>query len=507
MSHTQVSTSFWRDSQPDINYSQLQQDITVDVAIVGGGITGLTTALLLQRSGVKVALLEASTLGSGVTGYTTAHLTEVLDTRYKTLLSDFEEDVAQLVAASHRSAIERIADLVVEEQIDCDFQRLPGYLYSESEEDLSTLEAEVEAAHQLGVRATLTSEVPLPFPVKAGIIFPEQAQFHATKYVNGLAKAFVRLGGQIFENTRVLDVTFNSENARVYTQLNTVTARYVVLATHTPIHDLKRLSELAIFATKVSPYRSYVLGVRLNSPLPQGLFWDTAEPYHYTRTYTDASGELAIIGGADHRTGEMADTEEPYQRLEAYARSHYDVASIDYRWSAQLYEPIDGLPFIGQSPINSQLYLATGFSGNGMTFGTLAAMLIADQILGRKNPWTQLYDANRIKPLASAQQFIAHNVDVATRFIADRFKADAHQLSQVAFDEGKILDIEGKQVAAYRDPEGNIQTLSAVCTHLGCIVEWNIAEKSWDCPCHGGRYSTSGQVLNGPPIEPLEPLS
>lgn len=506
MSHSKALTSFWRTTQQSAKYPQLHQDIAVDVAIVGGGITGLTTALLLLRSGLSVAVIEASNLGSGVTGATTAHLTEVLDTRYKTLISDFEEDAAQLAAASHRSAIERIADLVAEEKIDCDFQRLPGYLYTESAEDISLLEAEVEAARQLGVRATLTTEVPLPFAVKAGIIFPEQAQFHAIKYLNGLAQAVMRSGGQIFEQTRVLDITSDSETCHVYTELKAVKASYVILATHTPIHDLTCLPELAIFGTKVAPYRSYVLGMRLTSPMPIGLFWDTAEPYHYTRTYIDAQRKLVIVGGADHKTGKQSDTEEAYQTLEDYVRSHYDVASIDYRWSAQLYEPVDGLPFIGPSPTNSKIYVATGFSGNGLTFGTLAAMVMTDQILGRKNPWTQLYDANRVKPLASAQQFIAHNVDVATHFIADRFKVDAHQLSQVAFDEGKILEIDNQQVAAYRDAEGKMHTLSAVCKHLGCIVEWNNTEKSWDCPCHGGRYSFTGAVLDGPPIESLEPL-
>lgn len=501
-----ASVSVWQTTAVETSFPQLASDIVVDVAVVGGGITGLTTALLLKRAGLSVAVLEGLHVGGGVTGYTTAHISEVPDIGYQHLISNFGERGALVAVQSRRAAIEQIAKLVLEEQIECSFERVPGYLYTESSKDVSYLESEVEAARKLGIDAIFTTYVPLPFPIKAGILFPHQAQFHSLQYLQALAKAVSGGRGHIFERTRVLDVSGESPY-KVSTQRGSVTAKNVILATHTPINDLSHLQDVYLVTAKLIPYRSYVLGVRLlSSPAPEGLFWDTEDPYHYTRKYVDPmAGEFLIVGGADHKTGEDVDTEARYQQLEQYVRSRFAVESIPYRWSAQWYQPVDGLPFIGKSPAHDHLYVATGYSGNGISFGTIAGMLLADTILGRPNPWSELYNANRVKPLAAGQQFLAQNLDIAKHFIADRFKRNAQTIDEVPKGEGRIVEIDGEQVAIYREQGGAIHALSPVCSHLGCIVNWNKAEKSWDCPCHGGRFSCTGEILNGPPIKNLEP--
>ncbi|MBD1936812.1 FAD-dependent oxidoreductase [Microcoleus sp. FACHB-68] len=502
--------SFWRKTTAETHFPQLITDISVDVTIVGAGITGLTTALLLKRAGLKVAVIEAFKIGHGTTGSTTAHLSEVPDAGYQTLISNFGKENTRLVAQSRRAAIELIAGFVAQGQIACHFQRVPGYLYTESREEIEYLQEEVQAANNLGVTASLTTDVPLPFPLHAGILFPNQAQFHPMEYLHALAGAIEGDGCHIFERTRVTDIT-DDVPCRVYTDRGSVKAQNVILATHTPIHDLFHLPDLLLMTTKIAAYRSYVLGVRLvekrfgpTSPIPVGLFWDTAEPYHYTRTHTDSAGQILLVGGEDHKTGQDVDTEACFQRLEEYVRGRYEVSSIDCKWSAQLYEPVDGLPFIGKPGVHSHLYIATGYSGNGITFGTVAAMLLADLVQGKPNPWRDVYDPNRV-PVAGASRLMTENLNVATHLIADRFKSDASRLSEVRPNEGKIVDVNGEKLAIYRDEAGTIHALSPVCSHATCIVHWNNTEKSWDCPCHGGRYSPTGQVLNGPPINGLQP--
>ncbi|MFB2897154.1 FAD-dependent oxidoreductase [Aerosakkonemataceae cyanobacterium BLCC-F50] len=493
-----TSVSVWMDTTETTKFPPLGGNISVDVAIVGGGITGLTAALLLKRAGLTVAVLEAGKIGSGVTGYTTAHITEAADERYKSMISSLGEKDAKLVAQSSRVAIECIAEIVAQEKIDCDFQRVPGYLYTENTQDISEIEQEAEATQKLGIKTSLTTDVPLPISVKAALLFPNQAQFNSLQYLQGLAKSVNGHGSFVFEETPVTKINSNPVND-VYTEHGIVAAKNVILATHTPIHNLSSLPDLYVMSTKIAPYRSYVIGVSLHSPAPVGLFWDTDSPYHYTRSY----GNILIVGGEDHKTGEEVNNQQCYEQLETYVKARYNVKSIDYHWSSQLYEPADGLPYIGKTAANNNIYVATGYSGNGMTFGTIGGMLLSDLILGRENPWTKLYDPNRANLLAGVQRFVTENVGVAKHFIADRFRSDVKELSQVPIGEGKIVDIDGKKYAVYRDERGDLCSLSPVCTHAGCIVNWNNAEKTWDCPCHGGRFSTTGEVLNGPPITDL----
>lgn len=500
-------TSAWAATGSVPSFPPLERDLSVDVVIVGGGITGLTAALLLKQAGVKVALLEARQIGSGVSGKTTGHLTESLDTRYQTFIQEYGLDRARLIAEASRAAIERVAAFVTEEQINCDFLRVPGYLYTETDDQVEAITSEYDAARRLGIPITLVPETPLPFSVQAAARFDNQAQVHAMRYLQGLAGSVSGDGCHIFEQTRVMHITDGTPCSVQTEQGRQITATAVMLATHAPINSPAFLQELLpIIQTRIYPYRSYVLGIRLNQPTaPVGLFWDTASPYHYTRNFAGEESNLLIVGGADHKTGSINDTTEPYRNLETYAREHFDIAAVEYHWSSQVYEPADDLPFIGKTPLSRGVYVATGYSGNGMTYGTLAGMLLSDAFLNRPNAWSELYSPARLKPFTGAKEFISENIDVATHFVGDRVAGGTQEVADIPANAGSVVRIKGEQIAVYRDAQGQLHACSPVCTHAKCIVHWNTVEQSWDCPCHGGRFDAHGKVLHGPPVNNLEP--
>jgi glycine/D-amino acid oxidase-like deaminating enzyme/nitrite reductase/ring-hydroxylating ferredoxin subunit len=491
--------SLWKTQSDNVAFPRLKKGMHADVVVVGAGITGVTAALLLQRQGKSVVLLERDRVGSGETGRTTAHLTEAVDARYQKISSKFGREGARLVASSSRAAIGRIEAFCRELSIDCGFKRLPGYLYTENEKDLHGLRRELAFAQEAGVSCEWFDEVPLPFKVEGAIHFPGQAQFHPTRYLAGLLHEFVSLGGHVFEKTPVADFR-DGELCRVMTAGGAeVIARDIVIATNSPVNNR------VFIHTKIGNYRTYAIAAkpRENFRL-DGLFWDTAEPYHYARSQ---DGYL-IIGGEDHKTGMEEDTDACFDRLVQYASTHYPIETIPYFWSGQVVEPADTLPYVGRNPASEHVYLATGYSGNGMTFGTVAGMLLSDLVLGIPNEWEDLYLATRIHPLASAARFISENKDVAYCYVKDRVAGtEAASVDEIEPGEGKIVKVEGRKVACYRDPHGAVSLVSAICTHLGCQVHFNSAETSWDCPCHGSRFSVDGKVLNGPAVSPLEEVA
>jgi glycine/D-amino acid oxidase-like deaminating enzyme/nitrite reductase/ring-hydroxylating ferredoxin subunit len=493
-----ASRSLWIADTRYPRFPALKGDLQVDVAVVGAGITGLTAATLLKAAGRTVAVVEAQRVAEGVTGYTTAHLTEVVDATFETLLSHFGEEGARLAVEAARASLDRIAGFVREGGIECDFRRVPGFYYTEDPARVEDVRKEHEAALRLGLPATFTEDVPLPFPVAAGIRLDDQARFHVRRYLLPLLKAIPGGGSHVFEGTRVLDVD-DGEPCRVQTERGTINARDVVVATHVPLNRF-------FIQTKLAHYRSYVLACRTSGPVPDGLFWDDEDPYHYLRAQEVEGGTLLIVGGEDHKTGQEEDTEARFQSLLDYARARFDVRAVAYRWSAQVVEPVDGLAFVGRNALSSHVYVGTGFSGTGMTFGTLAAMISTDLILGRANPWADLFDATRVKPIAAAREYVRENVDFPARFVGDRLKkAEGDSYADLEPGEGKIVEVRGKKVAAYRDESGVVHSLDPVCTHLACLVRFNDAEKSWDCPCHGSRFDTRGAVINGPAVKPLAP--
>jgi len=488
----------WLSPSDATRYPPLSGPLDTDVVVVGGGITGLTTAYLLQRQGVQVVLMELHRLAEGETGHTTAHLTELVDRRYHLLEHAHGRRGARQVAESSRAAIELMARLCEELHLHCTFMRVPAFLYTERDAHLHLLEKEMEALQRVGLSATLTRQVPLPFPVKLAIRVEHQAQLHPRAYLLPLAERFSSDGGRIFEQTRVLNVE-DGRPCRVTTQHGTVNAAAVVVAANVPIHNK------FLLLTRIAAYRTSVVAGPSAWPVPPGLYWDTETPYHYTRTQRTSSGNMLIVGGEDHKVGKPPDKDGAYPCLEAYARDRFGL-SATFRWSGQVVESVDGLPFIGLNPGSRHVYVATGYSGTGMTWGTVAGMLLSDEIQGLHNPWASLYGASRIKPLAQAKSYLAENLDFPTHLIRDRFqRGEVTSLSEVKRGEGRLMQVRGKMLAVYRDEAGEVSVVSAVCRHLGCHVGWNSAERTWDCPCHGARYDAVGRVLNGPAVEDLEP--
>jgi glycine/D-amino acid oxidase-like deaminating enzyme/nitrite reductase/ring-hydroxylating ferredoxin subunit len=492
----QQSTSLWDATSVIPPFDSLRNDLHVDVVIVGAGITGITAALLLAEKGRRVALLEKETLASGETGNTTAHITVAIDARYHYVKRHYSAEEARLVADASRASLEKIAELVQRYSIDCHFRRVPGYLYTEKRKHVAELKSEAAAAREAGLDAQYVDTVPLPFETRGAVLWPDQAQFHPREYIAGLARQAAAAGVQIFEHTFVTKV----ERGVVETEHGRVTADAVFMATNVPIGGFTHVH------VKAAPYRTYAVSFAQDGAHPDGLFWDTADPYHYTRWQETDAGTFLIVGGEDHRVGEEEDTEGCFDRVVSYTRDYFGARPERHRWSGQVIEPHGGLPMIGGA---KDVYLSTGYSGQGMTFGTAGAMLVTDLILGVSNPWADVFDPMRNRPHMTTREFITENVHFPMHLAADRLTSagvEAKSTDAVAAGEGKIIRVGGRKVAAYRDDAGALHCVSPVCTHMKCDVAWNGAERTWDCPCHGSRFTPEGEVLNGPAHEPLEKI-
>lgn len=503
---TNYGASVWSREEP-LRITPLKEDTHADVCVIGAGIAGLTTAYLLSKSGLRVVVIESHEIGGGETGRTSAHLASALDDRYFEIERLYGPRGARLAAESHRSAIEQIESIIGEETIECEFARLDGYLFLGAEESPETLDQELEAVHRAGLTSvTRETRAPLDqFDTGPCLRFPQQAQFHPTKYLNGLAKAFIENGGRIFGETPAQQVQ-GGDNSFVKTSSGRrIQASQIVVATNTPINDIVAIH------TKQAAYRTYVMGLYIpEGSVPRALYWDTGDPYHYVRLEKCDHGlgaprELLLVGGEDHKTGQEDDAELRFANLLDWARRRFPIiGEIGYRWSGQVMEPVDSLAFIGLNPGDeSNVYIATGDSGNGLTHGTIAGMLIRDLITGVKNPWADLYDPSRITA-GSATEYLRENMNTAVQFKDWVTQGSIDSPSEIAPGCGAILRRGLSKLAVYRDENGCLHERSAVCPHLGCIVAWNSAESSWDCPCHGSRFDPQGNVINGPAIEGLK---
>jgi glycine/D-amino acid oxidase-like deaminating enzyme/nitrite reductase/ring-hydroxylating ferredoxin subunit len=502
------TTSIWMDSTDTPEVPRVTQDMRTNVCIVGAGIAGMTTAYQLARAGRAVIVIDDGQIGGGETGRTTAHLTAALDDRYYEIEKLHGSEGARLAAESHTAAITRIESIASLEDIDCDFERLDGYLFLGGDSTKEELERELEATHQAGLVDTeLLDRAPIDFWDTGPVLrFPRQAQFHPLKYLNGLARAIIRDGGQIFSFTHAEKIE-DGEPAKVTTSDgHVILADHIVVATNTPVNDW------VILHTKQAAYRTFVIGARVpRGAVPRGLYWDTPDPYHYIRLQEvdprlDPSrlDEILIVGGEDHKTGQEDDADERFKRLEDWTRERFPmVKGIDFRWSGQVMEPVDYMAFIGKNPgADEHIFIATGDSGNGMTHGTIAGVLLTDLILGRKNSWTKLYDPSRVT-LRATGEFLKENLNVAGQYADWAKKGEVDSVDDIEPGMGAVIRRGMKKIAVYKDELGAVHERSAVCTHLYCIVDWNSTERTWDCPCHGSRFDPYGAVVNGPAITPL----
>lgn len=491
--------SLWVQTAEIPTFAPLAEDSRADVCIVGAGITGMMTAYGLAKAGMRVVVLDDGGIGSGETGRTTAHITAALDDRYYSIESMHGEDGARLAAESHTAAINRAEDVCNQEEIVCDFIRLDGYLMLAPEHDRSKLEKELETTHRAGLRRTeIVSRAPLDFwDTGPCLKFPAQAQFHPLKFLAGVARCIRRDDGRIFSGSHVVNIEDGMPCTVTTSDGKRVTCTRVVVATNAAVSDY------VVTHMKQAPYRTYVIGARVpKGSVPALLLWDTPDPYHYVRIQSEADHDVLIVGGEDHKTGHKHDMAQRFAALESWTRAHFPmVESIPYRWSGQVVEPFDYLSFTGRSPGREHVYMHSGDSGNGITHGIMAGMLLTDVILGKDNAWAKLYDPQRIT-LRAVAEFVKENADVMLQYTHYILPGDS--LDGIQPDEGRVILRDGKRIAVYRDPGGVLHERSAVCTHLKCIVAWNPLEKSWDCPCHGSRFDPYGNVMNGPAITGLQ---
>jgi glycine/D-amino acid oxidase-like deaminating enzyme/nitrite reductase/ring-hydroxylating ferredoxin subunit len=492
-------TSYWIASTPTPRFPQLEEPLEVDVAVLGAGIAGITAATLLKEAGKTVALLESKEVLRGVTGYTTAKLTSGHTLAYSAITSIFGPAEARLYAQANEAAVQYVRRIAEERGIDCDLEKAVNYVYTESPEEVDEIRNEVEAAKAAGLDVSFVTQTPLPFPVAGALRQENQAQFHARKYLLPLVEAIPGDGSHVFQETRALSVA-DGEPCNVETDRGEVRARHVIVATHLSILDR------GLFFAKTSPKRSYVLGIPAEAAsVPDGMFISTETPIHSVRSTPLDGRRLLLVGGEGHKTGQDEDTRRRYAALEEWARLRFDVGEVEYRWSTHDNYSADHVPFVGKLTRRADhVYVATGFSGWGMTNGTVAGMLLSDAILGRANAWAALYDSTRLPRVRGLGRLAKENANVGMRWIGDRLPGRKGSVEDIPAGEGRIVDLNGERAAVYKDEQGTLNALSAACTHLGCIVSWNTAEKSWDCPCHGSRFDTDGRVIQGPAVKDLE---
>lgn len=487
----------WMATTEEAGYPALDRDLSVDVAVLGAGIVGLTSALLLGREGLSVAVVEAGRVGAGVTGHTTAKLSSLHGLTYASIESKFGEDGARSYADLNESGIALVRQLAGELGIDCDLRTKPAFTYAPGQSDVASVEREVEAARAAGLAASFTTDTGLPFPVAGAIRVEDQAEFHPRRYLLGLARAVEGVGGSVFEQTRALNAKEGSP-AKVETRDHTLSAAHVVVATHVPFLDR------GLYFARTHPERSYALLCRTATPPPQGMYLSTESPAHTVRSVPLGGEELLLVGGESHKTGQ-GDGAGSYARLEDFAREHFDVVSVEYRWSSQDNMPVDGVPYIGRLwPLSRRVLTATGFKKWGLAAGTSAAEVLRDAVLGRENRWADFVDPGRFKLLAAARSAIGENANVGARFVGDRLRRGITRTAgQLEPGEAAIVRDGTRRLAAYRDADGELHAVSAFCTHLRCLVSWNSGERTWDCPCHGSRFTIDGEVLQGPATKPL----
>lgn len=496
--------SYWRDSISLPSFPKLSNDIEAEIGIVGGGISGITTAYLLAKEGLNVVLLEAGELLNGTTGHTTAKITAQHDIIYDELISHFGEEKSRLYYKANDEALQFIKRMVEEHEIDCDLSEQDAYIYTDQETSIPKLEKELEAYRTLGINGEWVDQIALPIPIKGAIVMKKQAQFHPLKYLNKLVQLFVQHGGKIYEQTTVNTVEEGDKPVIVTEDNHRVTCQQIVSCSHFPFHD-----GMSLYFARLHSERSYVIGVKSDKHYLGGMYISAEDPKRSVRSTPLSTGEeLLIISGESHKTGQGICTIEHYEALETFANQTFGINEFSYRWSTQDLVTLDKVPYVGHMTSDKpNMYVATGYRKWGMSNGTAAALLLSDLIRGKENPYQELYSPSRFHADPDIKTFLVQNVDVAKHLIEGKLEFVRKSPEDLENDEGSVVTVNGKRAGAYRDGKGKLHIVDTTCTHMGCEVEWNHGERSWDCPCHGSRFSYDGEVLEGPAKRPLPKLT
>lgn len=492
--------SIWQDLPPYVSMNT-NAGQHYDVIIVGGGITGITTGLLLQNSGKKCLIAEAKNIGFGTTSGTTAHLNTILDLTYAEIEKNFGEENTRIVLSAAIEAINILEKNVRTYKIDCDFGERSGYLFSTDGKQTKKLDDAYIASKKAGCDVEYTDTIPVPVDFQKALVFKRQAQIHPTKYLYGLAKAFENAGGTILQNCRVMEVKKGDDKMlEVNTFLGKMNAANVIYATHIP-------PGVNLLHFRCAPYRSYAMALTLNSDYPHDLAYDLYDPYHYYRCQEMDGKKYLIAGGEDHRTGEKKDTEECFRQLERYLRQYFKVDEVVYKWSSQYFDSTDGLPYIGHLPGNpDNVFVATGYGGNGITYSQIAAQILTDLIVKGKSQYQDVFDPLRIKPVAGFEKFVENAADVTATYIEKLFPHGKIDPQRLKNGEARLIKYENESIAIYKDENGQIHSVNPACTHIDCTVAWNTAELIWECPCHGSRFNEDGEMFTGPARKDLQKI-
>jgi glycine/D-amino acid oxidase-like deaminating enzyme/nitrite reductase/ring-hydroxylating ferredoxin subunit len=498
----QFHEPFWRDSVSLLKFPPLSENIEVDVAIVGGGITGITSAYLLSKQGVKTAIIDAGNIINGTTGHTTAKVTAQHGLIYDELITSLGEESARLYYEANNSAMNFVKNIVKEQKIDCDLTEEDAYIYTQSKDYTQKLINEMNAYGKLGIQGEYTTSTPLPFEVHGAIVMKNQAQFHPVKYLLHFIKEITAKGGRIFEQTPAIDIENGPRPKVIAKNGHTVTCNHMIIATHFPFED-----KTGFYFARMYAERSYVLGVKTKTDFPGGMYINAEQPTRSIRYTTMNGDKLVIFGGENHKTGQGIDTMKHYEALEAFVDETFGIREIPYRWSAQDLTTTDKIPYVGSiSPGNPNIYVATGYRKWGMTNSTVASMILSELILGKRSMFENLYSPQRFHANPDVKNLVTTNADVAKHLIKGKFEMITKHPEDLSNDEGATVTVNGERAGAYRDKEGRLHIIDTTCTHLGCELEWNSGDRSWDCPCHGSRFSINGDVIEGPAEKPLRKI-
>ncbi|PLT35966.1 FAD-dependent oxidoreductase [Bacillus sp. V5-8f] len=496
----QFPEPYWRDFVALPAFPKLKQDIETDVAIVGGGITGITAAYLLSKEGINVVLIDAGEILNGTTGHTTAKVTAQHSLIYDELIKDIGEEKARLYYEANKEAMEFVVKTASELHIDCDLSYEDAYVYAGTEKYVKKIQDELKAYQRLGIPGEYVETIPFPISCKAALIMKNQVQFHPIKYLTGIIPEIMNAGGKIFEHTTATKIE-DGESPQIQTSNGkTISCKYVISASHFPFND-----EMGFYFARMHVERSYALGIKTETEFPGGMYISADSPTRSLR-YTNMDGEkLIIVGGERHKTGQGISMFEHYEALQDFSEQVLGIKEILYRWSAQDMNTVDKVPYIGQATDNHpNIFVATGYRKWGMTNGTAAALLLRDLILNRDNPYKNLYSPSRFYAQPGVKNIVKDNLDVAKHFISGKFSMVQQNPEDIGNDEAGIVKINGNKAGCYRDKDGQLHIVDSTCTHMGCEVEWNSGERTWDCPCHGSRFSFDGEVLEGPAVKPLK---